>query len=821
MKFGQSVLDVVYIDGHAAVDGDGTTPATARNQLPLSTAEASNRVYLFRRNDGVPVIGTGNANIANATSRNVVFLGMPRRDEAMWDQVPEEARTAWLDNACLKARASFSGVALQLTFSNAASHCFGIRNLIFEVPDTGAGTTAAQSYFNFSGAEQWRGHRFCIDCEMEVPGFEGSTPIPYNSVCGLFACGDASTVDIAGNVISAPGGNGTANPNGFLRANAPNGLVTVRNNVIRDGTYGSSWHSEQHAIWVEGREVQCFDNEMSVYHYSGNVHSAFIRAFLRAQGTERVSVVKTRFRIEGARGNVWPATTLQINGSGTSSPSMQGGVVDIRGNHARFVCADVDVDTTPCWDFSVSRVVGITGIRQWQSPEFAETGLERLKVHVPDAGGIGAVSRDVPALRISAVPPGPKSDLDWDIRHRQGLALDWTYGDTSEFGSMSPMPMVPYRLPSMAGAVRVNRVPYLEIDSMVALGTRASVEATDSNVIVENLTGNTAQTLQVGSAIRSGVVIGKCNVDVTRGTAFEDSANRLQGVIVKSMRNTPGRWLAYGRRANGDVWPMTRTDGARASFRIINNAAAGNVDRFAIGFPGLRNFEVEPHWTGDGVVTVFLALGVGYAERDLSDMPALLRAIVTVPERRLASGVEGIEPRVYRSGVEHWRCDDSVWTGEPATPARIDIPVDGLRPGQKIDVRFEFTRHWNGELYLDPQLVLTPGKNVTIPDPQEPQGASAPVEGLMGIAPSTGMHALDFGAADESVGNGIASPVGLAAPDATGDAADKGKFLFVTSTDRYHLVTCSHGQTGVLLTVPELIARAAIPCGRCNPPALS
>ena len=47
------------------------------------------------------------------------------------------------------------------------------------------------------------------------------------------------------------------------------------------------------------------------------------------------------------------------------------------------------------------------------------------------------------------------------------------------------------------------------------------------------------------------------------------------------------------------------------------------------------------------------------------------------------------------------------------------------------------------------------------------------------------------------------------------------QYLFVTSTDKYHLPDCPYGQTGIPLTVPELIARAAIPCGKCKPPALT
>ena len=50
---------------------------------------------------------------------------------------------------------------------------------------------------------------------------------------------------------------------------------------------------------------------------------------------------------------------------------------------------------------------------------------------------------------------------------------------------------------------------------------------------------------------------------------------------------------------------------------------------------------------------------------------------------------------------------------------------------------------------------------------------------------------------------------------------DEAGYLFVTSADKYHLPECPFAKTGIPLTIPELLAREATPCGRCNPPALS
>ena len=51
MLIGGEVLTVTYVDGDVSASGDGLTPQTAVQSV---TAVVSNRLYLFRRNDGLP-----------------------------------------------------------------------------------------------------------------------------------------------------------------------------------------------------------------------------------------------------------------------------------------------------------------------------------------------------------------------------------------------------------------------------------------------------------------------------------------------------------------------------------------------------------------------------------------------------------------------------------------------------------------------------------------------------------------------------------------------------------------------------------------------
>lgn len=85
---------VVYVDPSIATGGNGATPATALKDLPATAdAFADNTCYLIRRTDesAACVIPSG----TNNTLRNVLLMGMPNPNDAMYGFVPEAAKTAW------------------------------------------------------------------------------------------------------------------------------------------------------------------------------------------------------------------------------------------------------------------------------------------------------------------------------------------------------------------------------------------------------------------------------------------------------------------------------------------------------------------------------------------------------------------------------------------------------------------------------------------------------------------------------------------------------------------------------------------------------
>lgn len=85
---------VVYIDPSIAAGGDGTTPETALKDLPATAdAVADNTCYLIRRTADTAACIIPNG--TNNTLRNVLLMGMPNPNDALYDFVPEAAKTAW------------------------------------------------------------------------------------------------------------------------------------------------------------------------------------------------------------------------------------------------------------------------------------------------------------------------------------------------------------------------------------------------------------------------------------------------------------------------------------------------------------------------------------------------------------------------------------------------------------------------------------------------------------------------------------------------------------------------------------------------------
>ena len=168
-----------------------------------------------------------------------------------------------------------------------------------------------------------------------------------------------------------------------------------------------------------------------------------------------------------------------------------------------------------------------------------------------------------------------------------------------------------------------------------------------------------------------------------------------------------------------------------------------------------------------------------------------------------ASGARGTKTFRYRMNGGPWSPEKAgAATGNTATT--VAQLLDGYNAFEAQEK--STTGHW-GMIGLHEVLAVNaisgagnlpipPGSRVVVMDP-------AGREYLWG--PEAGQLSRQY------------EPQVMSAPDGAGEA----RYLFVTSSDKYHLPDCPYGQTGVLLTVPELIARAAVPCGHCKPPALN
>lgn len=90
-----------YIDPSlGSEDGDGASVATAAKHFPADM-DVDNRIYLVRRTSiDTPANFTPHDSSSNKTYGNVksfVVMGMPKSDDALFTQMPEDAKSAWVD----------------------------------------------------------------------------------------------------------------------------------------------------------------------------------------------------------------------------------------------------------------------------------------------------------------------------------------------------------------------------------------------------------------------------------------------------------------------------------------------------------------------------------------------------------------------------------------------------------------------------------------------------------------------------------------------------------------------------------------------------
>lgn len=94
MIFSNIDFELKYIDPSAAENGDGLSPETPSNALPEAIGDMGNNTcYLIRRTGESSSVLLPRGNTGDI--QNILFLGMPKATDAMWQFMPLIAREAW------------------------------------------------------------------------------------------------------------------------------------------------------------------------------------------------------------------------------------------------------------------------------------------------------------------------------------------------------------------------------------------------------------------------------------------------------------------------------------------------------------------------------------------------------------------------------------------------------------------------------------------------------------------------------------------------------------------------------------------------------
>lgn len=108
-------FNIVYIDPTIASAGDGTTPALALSDLPNTLVD--NTCYLMRRTNEethVSLKQTKNTGLVNT-----ILMGMPFKDNLIYNMLPEEVKTAWGNDSEIN---KYSNVLCNVQYNDEANN---------------------------------------------------------------------------------------------------------------------------------------------------------------------------------------------------------------------------------------------------------------------------------------------------------------------------------------------------------------------------------------------------------------------------------------------------------------------------------------------------------------------------------------------------------------------------------------------------------------------------------------------------------------------------------------------------------------------------
>ena len=687
MRYSNVDYSVVYVDPSKASGGDGTTPAKALADLPATVAAVQDKTcYIVRRTAEAKACKLPSG--TNSVVANLMIVGMPLSSDAMWDLVPDEAKSAWGADTAQYANVQMetSGGSFQVPYVQQF-----VLHRVYLFRD---GVNADAYILRFNNSSDYIGCFSFDHCKFGSRGINVdqssyAAEVTANRLSGYAYIYYARMLSITD--------------------------CTINHGIASYSSYGNGFYCR----WAEMLNVENVRVFSPAWCYNTQAYPLLVSDSY-ADGVEcRIRNVTQTIRMNGTSGQYVPAL---VAAQGYISMTVEN--VTVKTGEPLSLSRPTSYQTSyPLLSFSNVYEVNAKGLDLeyrdcWKTPNpVLQFSRCSTSTYVP---GIGKSIRDVKVT----------------MARDEGIGSTLTYSNVTQSGSSNAT--VVFEFNSNSGSV-YSKVPV--VDGISVLNPRGKafyaegIRLTDAEFEgAVHLKASVADVTSIktwfpGSAVfateGTHVRVRKlvCNVDndvypynedPAVGTTYNDNGNVFVDEANTSLRpmttlsskaervyqgfgcNNEGADGHFAFRCgNGlcDTWSVHRQGGGASALKLYNNTCS-NGNTMVLGRRPFNGMQLLPTTTGRHILRAYIAFK-GYAK------PSELY-------RHFIVSVE-IGGKVSYSTLHGRWADDttSVWVNDTdLTKMVLEMPVD-IPEVAPVDVRVYFSWYASGGfVYLDPDIKL-------------------------------------------------------------------------------------------------------------------
>lgn len=694
ITLGNIAYNIVYVDPSIGVSGDGMTPATAVQNLPVAASLVSGTCYLIRR---TPVTNVCTVPDGTSTVTQLVLLGMPKPSDDFYDLVPAEAQTAWGADSDDYANVCRAVNGQKLTLSSGGIH-FIARRLYCH---TANNITTNNAYmFTFTNNSQTNKILFA-DCKFGTESFDLSTT-----------------------QVSVP----PDRANCYISIQSA--LITiVRNCIIHFSCSSSYW-----GIWSEHTN-RCYYTGITAYVTTGNPgggmllgntedtgwteHTEFsdINIEIKVNGTQSYcnsysKLCYTGFSQCAVMKNINIVETTLLGPSAPSRLGLERSIVVINNAYTCHV-ENVNIQLPYCAFIAYSSYEGAMRVdlnfyRLNTVCSARERTFKNVNIEIGSELSIGASNtfEDVtePSYYHMALYARGSGDAGCNPLVMENVRVYFPKGKAAD------LHFVFLRGGDWGGHVCTERC-VVELDSLTTWFPGSVLHPADnSNIKIGTLTVNrnnatypfTDQAAIAHSSfgMNSIVYVGSSNSRLATDINYTtNNYSNLYSSLTCANEIEEGNYVQRTMNFKALTWGVNRTGGAPASIRFSNNSTSSNYNGMAIGKYPAKGFQVTPPSVGKYMLVAHVAF------KNMVDPENLLNKFQI--EAQLPINADGTAKR-YSSAVDgKWEVDNSEWNNDTdLTTMQLSMPVECEYVAPiYINILFNWYSA-TGYLYLDPVFSL-------------------------------------------------------------------------------------------------------------------